>query len=380
VAKVALFEWIAGGHRPIYVRRFVEALQPYADVILALPQATLDAVGDLGVDTISLGSGRPPYDGWLRGRSILRQEVEQLRHVSSLADQAVHLYADQALFHLATAPRLPGAINLVLYTPRAHYEDAYGTRLSQADRAIALAREWAVRRWRRRPDANAVFALDEEAARRWATRSGAPAHWLPEPPILGLPAEDRTAERDGCVLYGQLAARKGIDLVARALTIERTRVRVVLAGSIDDGYLPELERHAAVIEAAGGEIEVRAWRHSELEGLRALASARCALLPYPKHPGMSRVLVESCSVGTPVIAHDFGLLGHLVRRHRLGLAVDCTDPNALREAVLLLTEAERSVSYTEHLARFAARFERERFRDALLGGLRIAGIDRRLRE
>jgi glycosyltransferase involved in cell wall biosynthesis len=95
---------------------------------------------------------------------------------------------------------------------------------------------------------------------------------------------------------------------------------------------------------------------------------------------MSRVLVEACSVGTPVIAHDFGLLGHLVRRHRLGLAVDCTDPNALREAVLLLTEAERSVSYTEHIARFAARFELERFRDALLGGLRIAGIDRRRRE
>ena len=373
MAKVALFEWIAGGHRPIYVRRFVEALQPYADVILALPQATLDAVGDLGVAEISLGSGRPPFGDALRGRSILRREVEHLRQVSALADQTVHLYADHALFQLATAPRLPGAINLVVYAPRAHY-DVYDTRLSPADRAIALAKEWAVRRWRKRPDANAVFALDEEAARRWATRSGAPAHWLPEPPVPDLPAEHRMVERDGCVLYGQLAARKGIDLLARALTTERTPVKVVLAGAVDDGYLPELERQAAAIEAAGALIEVRAWPHSELEGLRTLASARCALLPYPKHPGMSRVLVEACSVGTPVIAHNFGLLGHLVRHHRLGLAVDCTDPNALREAVLLLTEPDRSVSYTGHLARFAARFEPERFRTALLGGLRIAGI------
>jgi glycosyltransferase involved in cell wall biosynthesis len=186
-----------------------------------------------------------------------------------------------------------------------------------------------------------------------------------------LPTERQPFERSGCVLFGVLAPRKGIDRLARALTIEPTRVRVVLAGTVEPGYMSELNEHTAAMEAAGVDVELRARHHSELEGLQALASARCALLPYPRHAGMSRVLVEACSVGTPVVADGFGLLGHLVRRHRLGLAVDCADPRALREAVLSLADAERSASYSEPLARFAARFTPERFRAALLGGLRI---------
>jgi glycosyltransferase involved in cell wall biosynthesis len=343
-----------------------------ADILLAFPKATLDAIGELDVDTLSLGDGRPPFGRWRHRRSVLAQEVEQLRQVASLADQTVHLYADHALLHLAAVAPLPGAISLVLYRPRTHYPTAYGAHLPPADRAVALAKEWAVRYWRRRPDAHAVFTLDEEAARRWGEAGGAPAHWLPEPPVATLPARQQTSDRRGCILYGALAPRKGINLLARALTIEPTRVRVVLAGRVEPpDYLSELKEHAAAMEAAGVDVELRARHHSELEGLRALAAARCALLPYPRHPGMSRVLVEACSVGTPVVADGFGLLGHLVRRHRLGLAVDCTDPGALREAVLSLADAERSASYSEPLARFAARFTPERFRAALLGGLRI---------
>ena len=58
MARVLLFEWTAGGHRPIYVRRLVEALRPSTDVVLALPQTTLDVLGDLGVETLSLGANR----------------------------------------------------------------------------------------------------------------------------------------------------------------------------------------------------------------------------------------------------------------------------------------------------------------------------------
>jgi hypothetical protein len=69
----------------------------------------------------------------------------------------------------------------------------------------------------------------------------------------------------------------------------------------------------------GARVELRPRLHSEVEGLRALASARCALLPYHRHSGMSRVLLEACSAGTPVIADNFGLLGYLVRTHGPGI-------------------------------------------------------------
>jgi glycosyltransferase involved in cell wall biosynthesis len=372
VRRVALFDWNAGGHRPIYVHRFVEALSDSVDMVLALPQSTLDAVGDLEAETISLGDARPPFGRLtLRRRAVLPEEVEKLRVVSARVDQTVHLSADHALFRLASAEPFPSLVTLVLYHLRAHYGALYGTPLPYADRAIAYAKDRAVRRWRRRSDALSVFVLDEELAKQ-APSNGAPVHWLPEPPVASLPLPRIPSRREGCVLYGALAPRKGIDLLAGALCASTTRLKLVLAGVVDPpDFEPELTRLAQAMEQVGVEVDLRPRHHSELEGLEVLASACCAVLPYPRHAGMSRVLVEAASVGTPVVADRFGLLGHLVRTHRLGLAVDATDPPALRAAVLELADPERAASYAEALARFAARFTRERFREALVLGLEL---------
>jgi glycosyltransferase involved in cell wall biosynthesis len=81
---------------------------------------------------------------------------------------------------------------------------------------------------------------------------------------------------------------------------------------------------------------------------------------------MSRVLVEACSVGTPVIVHDYGLLAHFVRRYRLGLVIDCNDSRAFRDALLeLVTNADATERYAASLSGFAARFSRERFAEAV---------------
>jgi glycosyltransferase involved in cell wall biosynthesis len=120
----------------------------------------------------------------------------------------------------------------------------------------------------------------------------------------------------------------------------------------------------------GAAVDVRPYRHSEAQGLEVLAQARCAVLPYPRHDGMSRVLVESSSVGTPVIVHDRGLIGYLVRCHELGHAVDCQDARALRRAILDLMRADARDTYAAGLAEFAARFSVERFQEAVLAPFR----------
>jgi len=370
-----VFDWTAGGHRPTYVRRLVEALHGSVGLLLALPDATLAEIGDLGVATVSLGDARPPLGGQLRRGHVIAEELERLRGVASGADRTLHLFGDHVLFRLATTKRLPGKISLVLYYPRWHYGDAFGTRLPLVDRAVALAKELALQRWRRRPDAGAVFALDEELAQRWSRRPGAPACWLPEPPVAQLPNKTQMSEKRGCIIYGALAPRKGIGALASALTIERTEVTVVIAGAPEPTYLSQLHRHVDAMRAAGVDVDLRARRHSEQEGLAALADARCAVLPYPRHPGMSRVLLEACSVGTPVVADDFGLVGHLVRRHQLGVTVDCTDRRALRSAIKALLDPETAASHSHALERFAERFTPSRFRAALLRGLAIPDVE-----
>ena len=74
-------------------------------------------------------------------------------------------------------------------------------------------------------------------------------------------------------------------------------------------------------------------------------------------------------MGTPVIAHRFGLLGHLVRVYGLGLSIDCANPRTLRTALLMMADPARCATYAEALAAFSARFAPDRFRAALLSGL-----------
>jgi hypothetical protein len=80
---------------------------------------------------------------------------------------------------------------------------------------------------------------------------------------------------------------------------------------------------------------------------------------------MSRVLLEACAVGTPVIVHDRGLLGYLVRRYGLGRAVDCTDRNELRRALLAHVGEGEAEAYQACLAQFASRFSAARFQEAV---------------
>jgi glycosyltransferase involved in cell wall biosynthesis len=380
--RILLFDWVSGGHHVGYLRRIAEVLAGRFEVVLAVPDEVVAEVSDLPGRVISLGPPRPAQvgrttAGWAF-QGVLGREVRAMAAAAELArtDHIIHTYADAVLPRLTRSPRLRVPLTIVLFTPRAHYPAAFGTHLTQMEHLRANVKEIALRAWRRRSDAHAVLTLDEEAARRWGSQSGAPAYWLPEPPVPIFDPDDFKPHipRRGCILYGALGERKGIDLLVRAVTLAPNSLEITLAGEAAASFLLKLDAYATAMRTSGASVDVRQYRHTELEGLRALATARCAVLPYPRHDGMSRVLLEAASVGTPVIAHDRGLLGHLVRRHELGVAVDCTDPLALRTAILKLTDAESiPARFADSLARFSARFVRERFAQACLAPFSIEG-------
>ena len=374
--RIALFDWVGGGHHPIYLSRFAEALGANAEVVVAAPDETLHQFVDDSIRAMSLGDPRPhiapgrAFDA--DGRRILRKEIQLLERVvdDSDPDHLVHLYADSLLPYLVRRPRFRASVSVLLFYPRSHYPKAYQTPLRLGERARATAKDLLIAAWRRRTDSHALLMLDEEAARRWRLRRGVAAHWIPEPPVSITLGDLDAGERKGCIVYGALAERKGVDLVAQAVALAPVPLHITIAGESNAAFLPRLNALAASMRGAGATVELHLHRHTETEGLRALAGARCALLPYPWHDGMSRVLLEACVVGTPVIVHDRGLLGHLVRRHELGRAVDCRDPGALRHAMLELTDETASARYGDALAHFASRYSRERFEQAVLGVFR----------
>lgn len=373
--EICLFDWHDLGHHAHVLRRVAHALAPDATVVLAAPDRVLEELSGLPVEPHPLGGPRPhPAVGQedrpeFASEVLAREELELFRAACEARrpDHAFHLFTDPVLRWMAREPPYPTPVTIALFHPRAHYPREFATPLSAQERLRAAYYEYKVRRWRRRPDAHLVFTLDPVAARLWNARRGAPAAYFPEPPIpvpSGLPA---AGERDGCVLFGALNRRKGADLLADAVALEPTDLRVVVAGTCLPGYEPELERCAEVMRSAGARVELRVGSLPDLgEALTVMGSARCSVLPYREHLGNSGVLTESAALGLPVVALEHGLLGHLVRTHGLGVTVDPTDARRLRSAVLeLCQDTEAPARFAPALRRYAETVSGQPFTDAL---------------
>jgi hypothetical protein len=336
-------------------------------------------MADLPIDAVPLGAARPAYDRAkpLRPQHAPLAEAELDLFAEAIGtvrpDRAFHLYADPILRRIVRRPRFPTRVSLLVFFARWHHPRAFGDPMSLEARAGAWFQRALLERWRRRGDAGPLFFLDAEAARRLAggsSRGAAPACWFPEPPILEAPPPLPFAARAGAVLWGQLAPRKGIDLAARAMRLVTSERRLTLAGNVEEGYRAELERLVAEMRRDGVAVDLRDQPQGEAEGLALLARARVALLPYPRHYGMSRVLLEAASVGAPVITHHRGLLAHLVRTNGLGEAIDCFDADAFAAALTRASEAPPAGA-EERLQRFARLHAEPRFADALRRGFGI---------
>jgi len=163
-----------------------------------------------------------------------------------------------------------------------------------------------------------------------------------------------------------MAGRKGVDLLERAVTRSPPGLRIVIAGTVYTNFEEQLDQHVRAMRDSGADVHVRGRTQSESEGLAMLAGGLCAVLPYPRHYGMSRVLLEAAAVGTPVVAHEFGLIGHFVRDHGLGAAVDCRDPAAFADAIQRFTTDDGAPAhFARRLDAFAKKFSFSVFQHAL---------------
>lgn len=380
-ARILLFDWIADGHHPAYARAVSEALEGLARVTVAGPDAMESAVGP-SVDFVGLGAQRPTPDMSARLEPQLKEIAEQeLQLMRDAVDRAVpdaffSLYGDPVIQALGGRAHVGVPSATCIFKPFAHYPRAYRTRLSPRERKRALLFELRIADWRVRRSARAVFTLDTDAARRWRRRPGARSFWFPEPPLTRAPEVDSVEQREGCVLFGLLEHRKGVDRLARAVCSVRTGPTIVLAGSVRAGFEEYLAAEVSRMEAAGARVKLR-FEVDEREGLELLAGARCAVLPYRKHLGMSRVLLEAAACGVPVVADEYGLLGHLVRSHGLGLTVDASDARALGRAIEELSgNPDAPTQYAAALASFAALFSPDSFRRAVAGPVSHALLHR----
>ena len=382
--RVLVVEPAAGGHRAENLRWLVEAWRSWGrpgSLVVAAPPRVFDDEPALA----ALGRSGAPVEvapllaSELHGRGGAVHNAlgaERWRPVERLVaawapDRVLSMSFEHFVAALATRRPLAVPFSGLAFRPPNGAERGVRDRLRAA----------AFRRALGHPRLEALFSFDPLAVPHLAASApGLPVAAVPDP----TPPEP--------VVYGR-------DEVRAELGVEPGRRLAVLLGGLDDrkGALTTLRAVAALPDDVAGRLCVVLWGRVEpsvagpFAALRAeaegrggvqvvvreafvprdrlqsvVAAADLVLLPYDRHVGSSGFLMRAAGAGTPVLSQAFGLMGHLVRTHRLGRTADTSDAGALARA---LADAARSPrdGFDEAAARsFAAAHTPDAFARALL--------------
>lgn len=356
--RVLLFDPYASGHHNFYLSQVAAEIGCDARV-LAVVSEDVDPALNRGEIV-----GRIP-----RAHSKDRRKTAAAFRDAVVAhkpDAAIHLFADSDLPLLAASTKFHMPVTLLLFRPRSHYPKEFRSQLTLRERIVGSLIEISVRRWLGASANHQVMTLDEFAARRWASRFGpSRVQWWPEPPAASTEIGEVVASDDGgVVLFGSIAARKGVEPLCRALAHTQLVNSVTIAGRISESFAPSFARCVDEAERSGVRIKVYDEWLSDENAFKHLASASAVALPYPRHFGMSRVLLEAAAAGTPVVGHDFGLMAQQINDFGLGLAVDTSDPVVFGAALDEVVKRPRS-DFGRGLREFASRYSAESRRRAI---------------
>jgi glycosyltransferase involved in cell wall biosynthesis len=347
--RVLILELGADGHHPFYVRLLLESgLADCAEIILAAQQRmfTHPAIAgcpvkfrpyplDLDLTDEALWSMSPAAvtrRSWTFGR-IYRRAFTELSRTAPI-DFVIVPYLDDCLLGLA-APRKPfGDTAWLAITMRTmfHY-DAMGVRAPK--QRFTAFRRWLTYRMLRQRCTVALLTIDPtlaEFASKQRDSLFQKIRYVPDPAPqhsdvlskqearekLGIARDARLV-----LVYGEISARKGIfSLVEAAAAPECSReVHVLFAGRIRN---PEELTKSAAWQSLAAQRRVHALNgfvDDEQERL-LMAAADCMWVGYIDFYGVSSVMALAGRHAMPVLASNYGLVGHLAKTHHLGLLIE----------------------------------------------------------
>lgn len=302
------------------------------------------------------------------------------------ASAGMFLQFDHLSLPLGLGLRTGKPVSGVLFRPSVHYGTFDQARPTAKERLRDGRKEVLYRLMLANPSLRAVLSLDPyfpEFARQHY-RNGEKVLALLDPAFpapAGLPAEEPAfmtgipRERSLFVLFGELTARKGVLPLIEALTMlpadAAARIAVIVAGRLDAALRPAVQQAVSRLALNRSDIWFRLEdrRLGADELARLVGRSDVILAPYQRFVGSSGILMWAARTQHPVICQDYGLLGHLTRRHALGLTADTTDAGALAGAIALAARrGPAALGDPARMAAFAASHTAKHFALTLLRG------------
>ena len=176
-----------------------------------------------------------------------------------------------------------------------------------------------------------------------------------KPNIVDVPgAPVPYAAHDGAyVFFGRLDRQKGVYVLLEAFKrLPDCRLTVVGGGPEEAGMRAFLAEHGMQNVVMTGELP-------HAEALMRVARARAFVMPTQWYEGLPLTVLESFSLGTPVVGSALGNVGGLLCEWGGGFAFDQTSPEALAACIRSLTNETLLEASEQALAAADALCDRE---------------------
>jgi glycosyltransferase involved in cell wall biosynthesis len=270
----------------------------------------------------------PPGDSLACSRWDIAQESASEHG----ANRLLLMNVDEQLISLAAHKESSADIYGLIHAPPARGEDmGFRRRWALHQRAIFT-------RALSHPRLRCIFSFDESLKDAFAKLPEAgKIVTLSDPVALPRPIDRRErdslrarlgigADRIALFFFGQLASRKGILELLLALSslpshLSR-KVGLIVAGPVADVERSVIESRLEGLRQQGVHVVSRLMFVSEDEAVGFYEASDAVVVPYLRHTGVSGVLLRAAAHRRPVLSQEHGLMGKLVRRHRLGVAID----------------------------------------------------------
>lgn len=289
------------------------------------------------------------------------------------------LYFDSCQLPLAWKAKLPCSCSGIYFRPTFHYSNFANYVPTWKERLQQWREKFFIYRILQHPQFKTLFCLDPfvvEPINYFCNRVRA-VH-LPDPVQAyarpALHAEDlkKSLEihpnRRVFFSFGRLAdARKGIPQLIEAVSKLPPelckKLCLLFVGEPDPAGKEKLEswltplRQSRLVQIVSHYGFVP---ESEVQSYFQLADV--VLAPYQRHVGMSGILMLAAAAQKPVLSSDYGLMGEIVRRYSLGLAVDSTKPSEIAKGLTrLLLESPENLGDRAQMKSFAEQNSAEQF-------------------
>lgn len=352
------------GHHPGYVKNFAQAWIDEAidaDLDFLVTPRFFKRHANV-VDFL-----RPLAERGIRIHSITEEEESRMERVSRLryfhgwrlyceyatrlnASHGLVMYSDFFQLPMVMGRKSPCPVSMIYFRPTFHYGGFRNCRSSLKESLRGWRKKALLKRVLKLRELSVLYCLDEVAvdyirenlnprchvqrfADSFSLYKKSPQRQSEIRSALGIDSERRIL-----MLLGVLDRRKGvIELLECLQHVSKEaadQMCILLAGKVHDSQRDEV---LPLVKKVQAESPVQVVLHDQYiddeQVQHHFEMADVILATYQRHMGSSLALIRAAYAGKPVLSADYGLMGELVHRRKLGATVDTGDPVAMAKAL-----------------------------------------------